>query len=1190
MLAAVSALLLSSAIAAPTGPMGYYRQPSICKDTIVFVAEGDLWRVPVSGGGAARLTTHPGDESWPRISPDCTQVAFVGQYEGPAEVYVMPLTGGTPKRLTYDAARTTVAGWQADKGGARILAATNRFSTLPFMQLTRIDPAKEERELVPLNAASDGCFDDNGALYFTRLSFQGSQTKRYKGGTAQNIWRWAGGDAEATPMTADYTGTSATPMWWKGRVYFITDRSGLMELWSMSPDGKDLKQQTNHAKAGLMGFDVKGPSLSEGRIAYQLGADLWVYDIAKNSDTKLTITLDSDFDQTRENWVKKPTDFLSAAHISADGERVVLTARGQVFVAPKGQGRFVEVTRKDGVRYREARFMPDGKSLLALSDQSGEVEFWSLPPNGVGTPTQLTSDGAVLRFEGVPSPDGKWVVHHDKNQKLWLLDLEKKTSKPIDADPYDYEGFNSIAWAPDSRWFSYENHVGNLNRVIRIYSIESGKITDATTDRFDSTGAAWSPDGKWLYILSDRNLQSVVGSPWGQMGPEPYFEKKTKVYQIALKKGVRSPFAPADELAKEDEKKKDEKKEELRKEEPKKPEPKKEEPKEEPSKQPVKEPEKPRPQEPKKPEPPSEPKKDAAQPESQPDKKDDAKPAEKKGDEKDKKPKPVEIDLDGLATRLVEVPAPPAQYRGLDVNEKRVFLIQRDDKVFNLAFLEVTNKDPEVKTLVKDVTSYDLSGDGKSILVRRKDSFNIIDAGAGAPATLDDKNALKLSGWTFPIVPREEWRQMFTEAWRLERDYFYDTKMVGLDWKAMLDRYLPLVDRVSTRDELSDLIAQMVGELSTLHIFVRGGDLRKGNDDIAPATLGALLVRDQAAGGYRVEKIFKADPDMPERLSPLAAHGVEVGEGDVILQINGRDTLSAPDVAVLLRHQAGKQVLLRVKPKPGTEKPPAPKDADKDPDKRDSEKKDDRKGPITEQPDDGTRLVIAVPISPGSDSDLRYHDWEYTRRLAVEKDAGGDIGYVHLRAMGNENFSEFARGFYPVFNRKGLIIDVRHNRGGNIDSWIISRLMRKAWFYWQPRVGEPTWNMQYAFRGHIAVLCDENTASDGEAFTEGIKRLKLGKVFGMRTWGGEVWLSSSNFLVDGGIATAAEDGVFGPEGQWLIEGHGVDPDVVVDNLPHATFKGQDAQLDAAIKYLKDKIKAEPIEPPKAPAHPNLAPK
>ncbi len=1152
---------LAASPASPDGPQGYYRQPSIDHDTIVFVAEGDLWRVSTSGGAAARLTTHPGDEGSPRISPDGTQVAFTAQYEGPTEVYVMPLVGGTPKRLTYDAARASVVGWHVDQGTSKVLATTSRFSTLPFVQLTQIDPATDTRELVPLAQASDGAFDDKDALFFTRLAFQGSQTKRYQGGTAQNIWKWTGGDAEAAPLTADYTGTSASPMPWKGRIYYITDKSGLMELWSMAPDGKDQQQLTHHDKAGLAGFDVKGPSLSEGRIAYQLGADLWLYDIGANTDTKLTITLDSDFDQTRENWVKKPMDYLSAAHISPDGDRVALTARGQVFVVPKTMGRLAEVTRKDGVRYREARFMPDGKSLLALSDQSGEVEFWMLPPNGIGAPTQLTTDATVLRWEGVPSPDGKWIAHHDKNQKLWLLDVETKTSKQIDEDRND--NIAQVQWAPDSRWFTYVKSAENLNRVVKLYNVETGVISPVTTDRFDTTDAAWSPDGKWIYILSDRNLRSVVGSPWGQMAPEPFFDKKTKIYQVALKKGTRSPFAPADELFKEDDKKKD------KKDEPKKEETKKDEPKKEPKRKTTSKKD-PLPAEAKDTD-----KKDA-------DSKDDKK--DEKKDEKKDKPKPVEIDLDGLAARLIDVPAPAGRYSTLSVTDKRLLYIEHDnDKPSSLVFMDIANKDNEPKSLVKDVNSYELSADGKSLLIRKSGALYIIESSAGPDAKLDDK-AVKLAGWTFPIVPREEWRQMFIEAWRLERDYFYDTKMVGLDWKAMRDRYLPLVDRVSTRDELSDLIAQMVGELSTLHIFVRGGDTRHGDDQVMPATLGALLIRDEAAGGYRVEKIYQSDPDMPERLSPLAAHGVEVGEGDIILEINGRPTLSVPDVSEILRNQAGKQVLLRVKPKPGTATPAPASDSDKGAEKS-ADKKDDSDKKATSQPDDGTRLVIAVPISPASDSDLRYHDWEYTRRLAVEKDGAGDIGYLHLRAMGNDNFSEFARGFYPVFNRKGLIIDVRHNRGGNIDSWILSRLLRKAWFFWQPRVGDPYWNMQYAFRGHVAVLCDESTASDGEAFTEGIKRLKIGKVIGTRTWGGEIWLSSSNFLVDGGIATAAENGVFGPEGTWLIEGHGVDPDEVVDNLPHATFKGQDAQLDAAIKYLKDKIKSEPIEEPKAPAHP-----
>jgi tricorn protease len=375
--------------------------------------------------------------------------------------------------------------------------------------------------------------------------------------------------------------------------------------------------------------------------------------------------------------------------------------------------------------------------------------------------------------------------------------------------------------------------------------------------------------------------------------------------------------------------------------------------------------------------------------------------------------------------------------------------------------------------------------------------------------------------------------------------------MNGVDWKAMRAHYAPLIERVTDRAELSDVLAQMVGELSALHIFVYGGDMRRGNDVVLPASLGARLARDEARGGYRVDHIYRSDPDEPRALAPLARYGVGIQEGDVITAVNGTPTLSVPDIGALLRDQADKQVLLRVRTSTGPE-----------------------------------REAVVTPITQGRETQLRYTEWEYTRRLAVEEKGRGDIGYVHLRAMGGNDIAQWARDFYPVFDRQGLIVDARHNNGGNIDSWVLEKLMRKAWFYWQARVGEPTWNMQYAFRGHVVVLTDENTASDGEAFAEGFRRLGLGKVIGTRTWGGEIWLSSSNVLVDRGIATAAETGVYGPEGKWLIEGHGVDPDIIVDNEPHATFEGKDAQLDAAIAYLQQEIKLHPVPVPPPPPYPN----
>ena len=464
--------------------------------------------------------------------------------------------------------------------------------------------------------------------------------------------------------------------------------------------------------------------------------------------------------------------------------------------------------------------------------------------------------------------------------------------------------------------------------------------------------------------------------------------------------------------------------------------------------------------------------------------------------------------------------------------------------------MKITDDDPEPETVVEGFRIYRVSDDGKKLLLRKGGDLYVIDAKA---VKADLKTEVDTSDWAFSLDPREEWRQMFVESWRLERDYFYDRGMHGVDWEKMLDKYLPLVDRVTSRRELSDLQGQMAGELSALHIFVRSGDPREGDDDIDPASLGALLARDDSAGGWRVEHIYRADPDYPESLAPLARAGVDVAKGSVIAAINGVSTLEVSHPAVLLRHQAGMQVRLSVVSPAGE-----------------------------------ARDVIVRPISASADAGLRYTEWEITRRQRVEEAGGGDLGYLHLRAMGRGNMAEFYRDFYPVFNRKGLILDMRHNRGGNIDSWILERLLRRAWFYWQPRVGEPYWNMQYAFRGHLVMLIDESTASDGEAVSEGFRRLELGKLIGTRTWGGEIWLTSSNRLVDRGIVTAAEFGVYGPEGEWLIEGHGVEPDIEVDNLPHATWKGEDAQLEAALEYLERMIKEDPRPVPTAPKHPDLS--
>jgi len=1089
---------------------GYYRFPTIHDDTIVFTSEGDLWTVGLQGGVARRLTTHPGEETHPAFSPDGKTIAYSANYEGPTEVYTIPATGGLPIRRTFEG-NATVVGWTPD---AKILYATRRYSTLPDTQLATID-ADNRIQVVPLSQASQGSFSKSGALFFTRMDFQGSYAKRYQGGTAQNLWKYSNGQ-EAVPISGDFNGTSKNAMCWNGRVYFLSDRDGTVNLWSMNETGKDLRQHTKH-----QGWDIQAASLSNGKVVYQMGADLRLYDIAASADKALPIELASDFDNLREHWIKAPIDYLSSAHVSPDGSHVALISRGRVFVAPIKQGRFVEIPSYKPGRFREAVFSKDGKSLILLSTESGEVELWKAPANGIGAAEQLTKGGSVLRWEAVPSPDGKWIAHQDKDNQLWLLDtatMAEKLVGKLDTTFNSSPVWEHVRWSPDSRWLMFDREGANEFNQVLIYSVEKGTSTPVTTDRYGNGSAAWSSDGKWIYFLSDRNLRTSVFSPWGPRQPEPYFDKADKIYAIALQKGQRSPFEPPDELQAEKSEKEKADKEKTDKEK-------------------------------------AETKPDGTKDASVKDAGKDASKDTAKKDDKPAAPK-VDIDFDGITSRLYEVPVPAGNYRDLQIAGNRLCWISRpsgESFRSNLECLDINTKGDKPDTLMEDIQGFEVSGNGKKMLIVKSANMWVVDSAAKSlkdPKSLAD-DAVDLSGWTFSVIPTNEYKEEFADAWRLHRDYFYDRNMHGVNWKAMRDKYGELLNRVRDREELSDLLSQMVAELSALHTFVVGGDIRRGIDQIRVASLGAHVVRDQAAGGYRVEHIYRSDPDRPDRASPLARPGIDVSDGDVILGINGRDVLSVADPGELLRNQAGKQVLIKLQPKGKTD----------------------------------TREVIVKPMNMQQESDLRYHEWEFTRRLKVEQASNNHIGYVHLRAMGAGDMNTWEEEFLPVFNREGLIIDVRHNGGGNIDSWILNRLVRKAWMFWQSRVGHPFWNMQGAFRGYVVVLCDAWTASDGEAFTEGFRRLGLGKVIGTRTWGGEIWLSASNRLVDQGVATAAENGVYGPERKWLIEGHGVDPDIVVDNLPHATFEGNDAQLQAAIEHLRQLIKQKPIEVPAAPDYP-----
>lgn len=1056
-------LFMSQSLCLGQGFEGYYRFPDIYGQTIIFTAEGDLWKVSVNGGTAQRLTTHPNEETHPKISPDGKTIAFTAYYEGPAELYTMPIEGGLPQRWTYERESATPTGWTPQ--GA-IVYASNHYATLPEYQLIQIDPNTKKRTRVPLYQASEGTYKDDGkTVFFVRPADHRNVTKRYKGGTARKIWKFTEGTEEAIKLSDSYEGESHHPMWWNNRVYFITDRDGTMNIWSMDENGGDLVQHTQHKD-----FDVRYASLSQGKIVYQRGADICLLDIATKNYQIVPIRISSDLDQLREKWVTKPQNYISSVNLHPQGDKLVITARGRVFVAPTKSGRMVQLSREEGVRYRDAVFMPNGRDILVLSDKSGEFEFYQAPANGIQAPKMITENGKILRYQGVPSPDGKWVAYTDLNSDAWLFNLASKTHTKISTNQ---EGTSQISWSPDSRWLSFVQNSTNTFAQIFAYGVESQELIPLTSDRANSSNPTWSPDGKWIYFLSDRNFQTLVGSPWGSRQPEPYFDQKYKLYHISLQKGLRSPFRPMDELYS-----------------------------------------------------PSEP---------------------KEGDTKEI-PKVV-IDKANIQSRIAEVPLKPGNYRGLAMNAKTIYFLSSETGVgakTHLMALPMRAEKPKPKVIASEVNNFALSNDGKKMMINKVRNFYVAPAGMTKLANLNE-HKVDLSNWKFLLDPQEDWKQIFTDAWRMERDYFYDPNMHGVDWEAMYKKYLPLIDRVTTRLELSDLIGRFVGELSALHTSVRGGDIRTGVENIRVGSLAAQFNRmDQ---GYEIKKIYRVDPDYPHERGPLDDPYLGISEGDIITHIDGDNVLDFNHINALLRNKSNQQVRIRLINTSGQE-----------------------------------REVIVKPTN--NEYNIRYRDWEYSRRTKVEEMSQGKIGYVHLRAMGRGDIEQWYREFYPVYNREGLIIDVRGNRGGNIESLILEKLLRKPWFYWKFRSGEPYGNMQYAFAGHMVVLMDARTASDGEAFAEGFKKLGLGKLIGVRTWGGEIWLSSANRLSDGGLARAPMMGVYGLGSEWLIEGHGVEPDIEVDNLPHQTFKGEDAQLERAIQHLQELMEKEPVQIPKAPPYPD----
>jgi tricorn protease len=1072
-------------------PDGFYRYPTIGGGAIVFASEGDLWKVPASGGVAMRLTAHEGDEKFPRLSPDGRWIAFTAQYDGNDDVYVMPSHGGQPLRLTWHPAADQALGWTQD---GKILFRSRRDHPHADFRIFTVDPGGGIPRMLPLEPAAWISFEPGGKqVAMQKIGLEFHNWKRYKGGEAEQIYVGTLEPLSFTEVTT-YEGKNAFPMWAAdGRIYFVTDRWGRPNLASMTPDGGDVRRLTSFED-----YDVRWPAMGDGKIVYQHRMDLWVYDLASGTNEMVPLQLPSDRLQVRERFAD-PMANLGAWGLSKDGERIVLETRGDLFVTrTKKKGLIRRITESSLARTRSPAFSPDGKWLAAWTEVDGEEQLFLYSAGNSEPAKRLGTVAPGWHYGPSWSPDAKKLAWGDQTYKLYVTDVARAASAPVDSSLWEITQYQ---WSPDSRYLAYTVSLGNGFSQVRIRDGLDGRTYEITDPMVNSFSPAWGPAGKHFYFLADRYINPYLDRSEARF----IVDKATLPCVIALQADGKLPFAPRGDVDPKGEEKKDEEKAK------------------------------------------AEGKKTAGK------------------EDKEEKVEPIKIDFAGISDRMVEVPVSPGGYAGLEAIEGKLHWLSFENKGMmppgsdpeeEAATADLLTYDIEKEKqskLASDVIGYDVSGDRKVLVYRTKQGFTRVEAGAskGPEGEEAAEARMDLSGWALSVNPRDEWKQMLREAWRLQRDFFYDPKMHGVDWNGVWKQYGSLVDRMSTRDDLEDLLGEVLGELNVGHAYHWAGDLRRGKM-VGTGLLAADLDYDPASGFWKIRKIYRGDYPMADWTSPLARADLKVEPGAWLVAIDGKPLAKGEDYLRRLANRAGQEVELSINGVPKL---------------------------------DGARRIVVKPVV--NDRQIRYATWIREMRAYVAEKSRGQIGYLHLYDMDGLGLRQFARDYPPQWNRRGLIIDDRWNHGGFVAPMILAHLDRKIFAVNGTRYGSAiATTPDRAFHGYLSVLINRQGGSDCETFAQGVKDFRLGPVIGTRTWGGWVGIRGDKKLRDGGGTTQPEFGGWDPKGKyWQIEGHGVDPDVDLDLGPDGLINGRDVQLDYAIKDILDKIAKDPKDLPAPPPIP-----
>jgi len=1097
------------------------RFPDVYKDKIAFVYGGDIWLASTSGGVARRITEGPGRELFPKFSPDGKWIAFTGQYDGNFNVYVMPSEGGQPRQLTFYQGSAQqlsdrmgihdeVVTWTPDS--KRIVFLTRRDASNGWVKrpyTVSVDGGLPEP--LPMDQGGLLSYSADGSKIAYNMIFRNfRQWKRYTGGLAQaiTVYDLKNNTSFDLPHT-EWTDTF--PMWHGNTIYFSSDRGSehKLNLYAYDIGSKQVEQLTHFDQ-----WDAMWPSLGPDAIIFENAGYLYTFDFQSKQPKKLNISLPADRPQTLKRWDsvgRLITDF----DIAPDGKRAVFSARGDVFTAPAKEGSIRNLTRTPGIREHKVSWSPDGRWIAYVSDRTGEDEIYIAPQDGLGKEQQITSGHKGFMFPPQWSPDSKKLAWADQRLNLWYVDATEK--KPVKVDQAHYGEITNYNWSPDSKWITYDKNGENQYSVVYLYSLADAKSTAATSSMNNSYNPVFDPEGKYLYYFSDRDFNEVLGN----IDFEFANPKTTRVYVATLIKDEPSPFGvQSDET-------------EVKKSEPS---PVALDAADEPKAKSSKETK-------------------AGEP---------AKEAEKdKGKEKEK-PVEVKIDLDGIQDRVTALATSPAVVRTLAAAKGYVYYLSQPIQGLSgpipgesSAIHAYDVKERKEKTIIENVQNFALSFDGSKILYegegggRTAHTFGIVDAKAEQKKV--GEGAISLAGMRAEIDPSAEWKQMFNEVWRQERDYFYEASMNGVDWQKMHDKYAQLLPYVSDRYSLTYILGDLIGELSNSHTYVGGGDY----PDLHPVNVGLLGVDfdlDQSSGMYRIKKIYPGENWDPELRSPLTEPGINVKEGDYLIAVNGRPLRAPQNPYELFVNTANDVVTLTINSKAS---------------------------------EDGSHNVQVKPIN--DEYNLRELNMITTNRKKVDEATGGKVGYVYLPDMGDSGLNEFMKQYFPQIRKQGIIFDVRYNGGGFVDELIFERLRRILSSMDAARNWESGTRPANTFYGSMVCLTNHYAASDGDIFSYGFKQYKLGPLVGERTWGGVRGIRGNIPLMDGGYITRPEFALYGLDSKWIIENHGVQPDIVVENRPEEVVKGKDPQLDRAIqevmKAIQQNPKKLPPRPPDLPAYP-----